>query len=219
MTQVAIISSYRYDDTHIDDNRAWNTVYTVFYPETNTIATITESTGFGENIFEGMTIVETTSEIKAAYEVALAEVRQKEAERLFDQYSKELAEYNKSLRPQKVGQIVEIMDGRRKGKICRISWIGKGKKFGFDADAWYRKAYPMAAAFIAYINHRPWSVPAADCDLIRVWPQDGTKPFYIGIDRAKVVEGFEPVEITVETAYKFNVNFNESFLRKWRMGY
>lgn len=221
MKNVVIISSYRYDMSHIDDNRAWGTSYELFCPEDNSIINLDEKTGFGENAFadNNFTIVNITPEITEAYKTAKAEARQRQAEYLFKKYSEEIDTYNKSFRPQEKGQIVEIMAGRRKGVIAKISWLGKGKKFGFDADSWYRKAYPRAAALIACLNHRPYSIPAGDFDLIRVWPVDGSKPFYINIDKAKVIEGFKPMSITLDECGNFNTSFLESFDRKWANGY
>lgn len=180
---------------------------------------IDERTGFGENALADFNVVNVTPEIIAAYNIEKENVRKAEAQRLFEKYSAEIDEYNKSLRPQEKGQIVEIMAGRRKGKVAKISWLGKGKKFGFDVDSWYRKAYPKAAALIACLNHRPYSIPAADFDLIRVWPVDGTEPFYINIDKVKVIEGFKPMSITLDACGNFNTSFLESFNRKWNNGY
>lgn len=111
------------------------------------------------------------------------------------------------------------MAGRRKGKICKISWIGKSKTFGFNANSWFRKSYPAAAALLDCINHRPYSIPAKEYDLIRVWPVDGSEPFYISIDKAKVVEGFVPVELKFENVFNFNKDFKSTLSRKWRNGY
>ena len=219
MKTIAIISSYRYDISHIDDNRAWCTFYEVFCPETNSIFSIDEQTGFGENALAQFNVINTTPEIIAAYNIEKENVRKAEAKILFEKYSAEIDAYNKSMRPQEKGQIVEIMAGRRKGKVAKISWLGKGKQFGANTKSWYAKAYPKAAALISCLNHRPYSIPAANCDLIRVWPVDGSAPFYINIDKAKVIEGFRPIEITLDDCGKFNTSFLESFTRKWNNGY
>lgn len=219
MKNIAIISSYRYDISHIDDNRAWCTSYEVFCIDNNSIMTIDERTGFGEDALADFNVINVTPEIIAAYNTEKENVRKAEARRLFKKYSAEIDEYNKSLRPQEKGQIVEIMAGRRKGKIAKISWLGKGKKFGGDFGSWYSKAYPKAAALMGCIKHRPYSIPADNFDLIRVWPVDGSEPFYINIDKVKVIEGFKPMSITLDECGKFNTLFLEPFNKRWNNGY
>lgn len=215
-----ILSSYNWDDTLHDDNRAWYTEYSLYLPETKELTHYQEPTGFGVRMLrENYNIIPMTDEIREQMMVVQEHNYEVRTKADFEKYSEEVEAYNASLRPQEKGQMVEIMAGRRKGKIARISWIGKGKSFGFDSSAWYRRAYPRAAMLLDCAAARPYSIPMKDADLIRVWPTDGTDPFYISIDKVKVVEGFKPISITYEDCYNFGRSFKDSLSRKLNNGY
>ena len=151
-------------------------------------------------------VVPITDELRKMYYDIKAENEEREAQKLLAEYTKEVEDYNKTLRPQQKGQIVEITEGKHKGKKGRIVWLGINSFKPSNRYSRYNRASSWrAAAILGIIGSRPYSIPAKDCDLVLVRPiqygttwEDGVEKVYIDIEKCHVIEGFNPLSVTIE---------------------
>ena len=219
-----IVSSYKYDHPYTDMACAWSTVYKIFEIDSQVIRDVDCVTGCGETLEKAepeLNIIEMTDEIRALYESALLKKREEVVKSQFERYQKELDEYNSKFLPQRKGQIVEILDGRTKGYVGKVTWFGKSK-FN-NAYSTGRKSV-RAAMLTAIVSQRPYEIPNADCDLIAIRPLEsemfpnGKSIIYINPVKAKVVEGYDIVKIN-EDRLRYLIADSETFIQKWRNAY
>ena len=204
-----IISSYKYDHPFTDMNCAWSTIYTIFYLDgEGHVSTVKVGTGWGqdfEDVAPNVNIIKMTDEIKEKYFAYLKKESERRAEEGLKKFQADVEKYNEARRPQKIGQIVEVLDGKHKGKFGKISWFGHNK---FKRSR-YKSNSHWSMAVINYLSEmKPYVIPNQDCDLILVRPDEGEK-FYIDPSRCKVVEGFEPISITKEDVRRMNKHHDD----------
>lgn len=214
MKKAVIISSYVWDDPMTDMACAWYTVYTIMYLATSEVTKIKIGSGWGEKLdLEGVEFVPVTEEIKAQYAAAVKAHVEKRAAEIKAKYEAELEAYNASSRVQRVGQIVEVSEGKYKGIKGKVSWIGKSQ-FGttYKRKVGWRESFAAAIA-----NARPYTIPFANENLVLVRPLDGTTfangkdKLYIDIDKVKVIEGFTPITLTLDDCKKYAENMRDAF--------
>ena len=219
-----IISSYNYDHKYTDMACAWSTVYEVFEIESANIRSIDCVTGCGQTLDDAapeLNIISMTDEIKALYEAAVERRREERFNDQLKRFQEELDEYNGKLLPQKKGQIVEILAGRSKGYVGKVTWFGKNK---FNNSYSRNHLSINAQAIIAYCSQKPYSIPNSGYDLIAVRPIDtdkfpnGKEIIYIDPTNSRVIEGYEIVTID-EARLRSMVIDNETFTMKWRGAY
>lgn len=200
--EAVVVSSHKYDHPFTDMNCAWSTIMTLFFLD-GEIKTVSVGTGWGEDLEDkepDVVIVPLTDEIKKMY---WEYKDKKDAERAKAQYEKfkiELDEYNAMCKPQNVGQIVVINEGKHKGKKGKISWFGKNKYN--RRSYWKTQAHWLVQAATYVSEMKPYVIPNAECDLILVRPidgdtfEDGTSKVYVDPQKCTVIEGFEPLTMT-----------------------
>lgn len=206
-----VISEYAWDNTRVDDNRAWYTTYNLYVPSNKSFDTVTEASGFGERITDRYNFIPCTDELLAEMKEVAFNEKMAAATSLYKKYTKELEEYNNTLRPQNKGQIVEILDGKHKGFVGRISWLGKNK---YNPTYTSKNNNFYASAFKMITDARPYCIPAKNEELILV--RDIENPevkVYIDINKCKVVEGFIPVTITLDECKNY-VGVEDSNMNK-----
>ena len=217
MKRVCIIKSYTWDDPMTSMECAWYTCYQYVDLDSHTISTARAYQGgsIEDALNKKVEVVPMTDEIRTLCYDIVKENNLKAAKADYERFSKEIEEYNKSLRPQKKGQLVQITSGKHKGKIGRITWLGKNT---FKRSYQPRYGGWRAAAVMAMIDSRPYTIPAKDCDLVLVRPtkygttwEDGTEKCYIDISKCVVTEGFEPITLTLEDCKRFSKRSEENW--------
>jgi hypothetical protein len=222
MKKIAIISTYNYDDPMTDMACAWYTVYTYIDIETGEITREKVGSGWGEKFEPNAEIVPMTDEIKALYHKSVAARIEKRAAECQAKYNAEVEAYNASRRVQKVGQIVEVTSGKYKGIKGKVTWVGKSQFGGTTRKSnmgW------RASAILAIANYRPYTIPCANENLVLVRPlvygdtfANGKDKLYINIDNCKVIEGFTPIEVSLD-ACKSYVKNTDDMCRNLHDGY
>lgn len=200
--KAVILSYYKYDHPFTDMNCAWSTVYNIFLIDACATRTVSVGTGWGqmfEDVAPEIEIVPMTDEIKEKYNNYVKEETEKRTKEELEKFQVQLDEYNAQLRPQKVGQIVEIIKGKHKGKKGKVTWFGNNK---FKRHSSYRKQHWLEMAVDYLQNMKPYHVPNAQYDLILVRPSE-TEKVYVDPDYCKVIEGFETITMTEEDVRRF----------------
>lgn len=201
---------YDWDDPMTSMQCAWYTRYTYLDLDEKAIKSCSPCSGCGQSLKDKLGEYEEvplTDELKALCRSIKHEEAERKAAKAFEEYSKEVEEYNNLYRPQEKGQIVTITEGKHKGKVGRIVWIGKNsfkRSYGSRYTSWRQ------AAVLGIINSRPYTIPCKDLDLVLVRPvqygttwEDGTEKVYIDIDRCRVTEGFKPIVLTLDDCRRF----------------
>lgn len=205
--RVAIVSTYKWDDPMTDMNCAWYTHYTYIDVETGQVGEVSACTGCGRGLTDEVDceVVPMTDEVKALYQESVKRMAEARAKADYERFAKEVDEYNATLRVQAKGQVVEITDGKHKGKVGRVTWIGKSK-FGNRSP---RHSTWRQAAVFAMCSDRPFSIPCKDDNLVLVRPlsgswADGNEKVYVDIDKCKVIEGFMPLTLDMDKVRAYN---------------
>jgi hypothetical protein len=211
MKKIAVIMSYIYDDKMTSMACAYHTCYQYLNIDERKIETTSAyQQGSIQDALRGeeIEVVPMTDELRQLCYQIKREEAEAAAQRAYEKYSKEVEEYNKTFRPQEKGQIVEITAGKHKGKVGRITWIGKNS---FKREYKPRYGGWRAAAIMGIIDSRPYTIPAKDCDLVLVRPiqygttwEDGTEKCYIDIAKCIVTNGFKPIELTLDSCRRYN---------------
>jgi hypothetical protein len=174
---------------------AWGLGYKLFDVDTHEIVGVEVRTGCGQK-FEDVCdaeILPMTEEIKQVYLTLMAQKEEEAAQKQFETFLKEVEEYNRTNRVQRVGQIVTIKKGKYNGHSGVVKWIGKNKfkkSYGNPYQHW------KVAAIIGMSNMRPYTIPAKDLDLVLV--RQGDFKAYVPIEYCEVTEGFAPLTLTIE---------------------
>ena len=203
-TKVVIISSYEWDDPMTDMNCAWGTYFNVLYPETGKIGSLFEGTGWGQRLKDLYPDYEFI-DIKDDHRKMYADIKEKakiaKADKDYERFLDELAEYNAKRLPQEIGQIVKVVGkGKHNGKVGKVSWFGKSK---FNRSYGSRYTHWKAAAICAMMESRPYTIPNKNNDLILVRPTDGSEKFYIDPKNCEVIEGYKEVTLDREAVYRY----------------
>ena len=213
--RAAIIESHTWEDSMTDMECAWGYEYLLFDVDTHEITSVRFGAGWGQK-FEDVCDAEIfpiTEEIKQNY---LATVAAREEESLqcdYKRFLEEVEQYNSTTRVQKVGQVVTIKQGKYKGNVGTVSWIGKSK---------FKKTYTMryqswrAAAIIGICNMRPYSIPAENLDLVLV--RQGNFKAYVPIEYCEVTQGFEPIVLTLDAVRNYR-RLHNSNIKALKGGY
>lgn len=215
MKKIAIVSTYKWDDPMTDMNCAWYTHYTYIDVETGEIGEKSACTGCGRDLTDELEceVVPMTDAIREMYRESVHRKAEAKAKADYELFEKEVAEYNATLRVQQKGQIVEITAGKHKGKVGRVTWIGRSKynrSYGSRYSSWRQ------AAVMGMVNDRPYTIPCKDEDLVLVRPlvawQDGREKVYVDIDKCKVVEGFVPLTIDMDKVYAYGKRMRDNHI-------
>lgn len=218
------ISSYTYDWPHTDMNCCFSTVHTYYNSDTNTIGIWDDKDADDKPQGEWYTGNLIPMDVAEKIIEVHRENYKKSCEQKKVRFIEEANAYNAARLPQKKGQIVVIQNGRYKGLIGRISWVGKNKFKHDYGSPWFSVEAKMILQIIDHSS--PVPKPCQDFDLICIRPVDfegyewncKKDKIYIDPMRCKVLDGFEKFTVTDEMC-AYQVDFDSSLVKNWRMGY
>lgn len=210
--QIVILSRYTWENRMTSMQCAWGYSYTfIDITDENNWKICNESctTGCGESLADVIgdyTSHKPTDEHRDWYNKETKRLHDEsiryQAEKMYEKCTEELAKYNASKRVQKKGQIVVVHGGRKHdGRIGRVMWIGKNS---FKPSYSSRYATWQQAALGGICGMKPYTIPEKDSDLVLIRPltptawSDGLEKAYIDLNRCEVIEGFEPINITMQ---------------------
>lgn len=157
-------------------------------------------------------------EIKAKIE----DYRRREVERKVDdmivKWQEAIVEHDNAKLPQVIGQVVEVLKGKKKGFVGTIFWTG-ADKYGKGNYSRYSYGSARQAALVALVND--WSNYNLNTnklyDRIGVKNEQGEVVF-VGREQAKVLEGFIGGQVPSRDTLRNKVKSHEANYRaflKW----
>lgn len=212
MKQIVILSRYTWEDRMTSMQCAWGYSYTfidITNPDEWKICIKRCTAGCGQDLedvigkFENHKVTDEyrdwyNKETKRQHDESI----RIQAKKMYEECTKELEKYNASKRVQKKGQIVVVHGGRKHdGRIGRVMWIGKNS---FKPNYSSRYSTWQQAALGGICGMKPYTIPEKDSDLVLIRPltptawADGLEKAYIDLKRCEVIEGFEPINITMQ---------------------